>query len=486
MPLALLAQAPIDTPPLPRREMRAVWVATVSNIDWPRPATTVVATQQAQARTLLDRAVLAGANAIVLQIRSECDAMYPSTIEPWSRALTGQQGRLPATAWDPLQFWITEARARGMELHAWFNPYRAMTSTLATRASNHVSNDINFRVPTYGTARWLDPGHAASRTRFLQVLDDVVTRYDLDGVHIDDYFYPYPISGTPFPDSVTYSEYLAAAGQNAMELADWRRDRVNDLVRSMYVQTKNRKPWVKVGISPFGIWRPGNPAGVTGLDAFASLYADARKWMHEGWGDYFSPQLYWRITSTGQPYGALLDWWIAQNLRGRHVWPGNYTSNILPNEADWDPSEIVNQIGVTRTRAGSTGNVHFSAQVLTNDTKSIRTILGSGVYAEPALIPASPWLDAVPPMAPIPTLRTAGALTLTWADRAGNEPVRRWVVSARYGTRWTHRVVGPATLSAIYPLSNADGRADRFVVRAVDRGGNVSKAAGVVVPSRRR
>ncbi|MFN7458034.1 MAG: glycoside hydrolase family 10 protein, partial [Gemmatimonas sp.] len=305
-----------DAPPL-LREFRGVWVATVGNMDWPSARTLSVAEQQAELRTLFDRAEALRLNAVIFQVRPAADALYRSSIEPWSEFLTGVQGRAPSPSWDPLAFAIKEAHARGMELHAWFNPYRAgFVRGRSAAAASHIRRTNPSLVKKYGSYWWMDPGEAAVRARTVRVIVDVVKRYDVDGVHLDDYFYPYPENDRrgrplPFPDAASWKKYRAKGG--ALSRDDWRRENVNTLVRELDAAIHRAKPHVRFGISPFGIWRPGYPASVRGFDAYQKLYADARKWLREGWVDYFTPQLYWPTTKVGQAYPVLLDWWATEN-----------------------------------------------------------------------------------------------------------------------------------------------------------------------------
>jgi len=463
------AQSP---PPLPR-EARAVWVATVNNIDWPTSKTLTPAQQRSEAIALLDLAKNLNFNIVVLQVRPAADAIYPSPFDPWTPYLTNSMGTPPSDGYDPLQFWVDEARARGLELHAWINPYRALASTSVVTSPGHITQTHPSVVKTYGTAVYMDPGHPFSRERTLSVVADLTTRYDLDGIHIDDYFYPYPIANTAFPDDDTYGDYTASGG--SLSRADWRRENVNAFVQRMYATVKLRKPWVKVGISPFGIWRPGNPPGVTGLDAYASIYADSKKWLNNGWLDYMSPQLYWKVSASGQPYAKLLTWWVQQNLAKRHLWPGNFTSNVGSQYGDWPVQEILDQIDLTRLQRGSTGNVHFSARALRGNWKGIADSLRSTRYSNLALVPASPWLDDKAPAPPLNDGVTVNldTMRLRWRNGASEE-VRQWVVSTRYGLKWRQYVLGPDTLEYIAPRLQGGLPLIEFQVQAVDRVGNVS------------
>ncbi|HKG95317.1 MAG TPA: family 10 glycosylhydrolase, partial [Gemmatimonadaceae bacterium] len=402
---AAVAKAPLGEPvpaappPPARRELRAIWVATVSNIDWPSRAGLPVEQQKAELVALMDRAAALRLNAVIFQVRPAADALYESKLEPWSEYLTGEMGRAPEPFYDPLRFAVEEAHARGLELHAWFNPYRARIGEArrdAPIAASHISRAHPELVRSYGRSLWMDPGERAVQDHSLRVVLDVVRRYDVDGVHIDDYFYPYRERDSAtrelldFPDSASYARYRRAGGTLARD--DWRRRNVDEFVRRMNAAVHAAKPWVKVGVSPFGIYRPGQPARVVGLDPYVELYADSRKWFANGWLDYLSPQLYWPVAAPGQSYPALLRWWSQQNVRRRHLWPGLFTSRVNPasrEERRWTPHEVTEQILRTRAEPGATGHVHFSAKALMQNYAGLADSLAADLYAEPALVPAS-------------------------------------------------------------------------------------------------
>jgi uncharacterized lipoprotein YddW (UPF0748 family) len=436
-----------EAPPEVAREFRGVWVATVENIDWPSRRDLSAEEQRAELTAILDQAKRLNLNAIILQIRPACDALYKSDLEPWSAYLTGRAGRAPKPPYDPLQFAIEESHARGLELHAWFNPFRARHAVFRGRLPRrHVVHAHPSWVRTYGKYEWLDPGEPDAVEHTLRVIEDVVTRYDLDGVHIDDYFYPYPIQDeskaeVPFPDDESY----AKRDESDRELSrdDWRRANVDRFVREMYQRVKKLKPWVKVGVSPFGIWRPGHPPGIQGFDQYAKLYADARRWVREGWLDYATPQLYWAIDSPEQSYPLLLAWWHQQNVRNRHLWPGNYTSRLsAENDPVWNADEIVRQIELTRQQDGATGNIHFSMKAFLRDYAGVNQVLIDSVYSEPALIPASPWLGQEVPAPPGLRLRDSGDERFVTWDVPPNESVAQWVVQLHGSNGWKTHLAG--------------------------------------------
>lgn len=468
-------------PEIPR-EFRAAWVATVANIDWPSSKNLTTEEQKAEFITILDTAKEMHLNAIVFQIRPMADALYDSKLEPWSEFLTGTMGKRPDPYYDPLTFAVREAHQRGIELHVWFNPYRASHPSAKTELpKSHISRTHPEIVRQYGDYLWLDPAEELTKRHTLDVILDVVNRYDIDGVHLDDYFYPYTsyANGADFPDEKPWKRYLEDGGK--MSRGDWRRDHVNDFVERLYKGVKEAKPLVKVGISPFGIWRPGFPESIeAGLDQYAVLYADARLWLNEGWVDYFTPQLYWPIDQIPQSYPVLLKWWTEENTQKRHIWPGNFTSKVTNSESSWPVSEIVNQIKLTRDQKGATGNVHFSMVAFLQNRKNMTDILTEGVYSSPALVPASPWLSESVPS--VPRLRISTSVlrdtrTIAW-ESPEEEQVRLWVIYKRTrDNKWSYEFI-PTSGRTRGSFSIPDGSdLIEIAVASVDRNGTMGPRA---------
>ncbi len=439
-------------PPTPTREFRGVWIATVANIDWPSKPGLSTEEQKAELIAQLDQAVKLKLNAVIFQVRPTCDALYASPYEPWSEYLTGQMGKAPEPNYDPLAFAVEEAHKRGLELHAWFNPYRAYHANATSAISpNHISKTHPELVKQYGKYLWLDPGEKAAQDYSVKVIMDVVSRYDIDGVHIDDYFYPYPERDKKnqiidFPDEPSWQKYLRSGGTKSR--SDWRRENIDTFVQRLYQNIKTQKSWVKVGISPFGIWQPGYPKQTTlnnrtTFNAYDRLYADSRKWLVEGWLDYLSPQLYWKIEQTQLSYPVLLNWWVEQNTKNRHIWSGIYTSRVGNSSTAWQPNEILSQIKLTRGFAKADGNVHFSMKPLMQNRGGISEKLAKEVYTNPALIPASPWLNNTLPGKPDISIyknTTSGAIQLNWKPTA-QEKVSLWVVQTKTGSQWTTKIL---------------------------------------------
>ncbi len=351
-------------PPVPAKEFRGVWLTTVSNSDWPSRPGLSTEEQKQELIAILDCAAATHLNAIVMHIRPNADALYPSDIEPWSDYLSGELGKAPQPFYDPLAFAIEEAHKRGLELHAWLNPYRTRHSLAIPQTSpQHMSRMHPEFVHQYGKMWWLDPGEPDVRAYVVRIVRDIVRRYDVDAIHFDDYFYPYPENDAEFPDDASYARW-----GNGMKRDDWRRENVDLLIEEVSHAIKDEKPGVRFGVSPFGIWRPHRPRHVRGLDAYARIYADSRKWLQRGWVDYLSPQLYWSTTAPQQRFVELLRWWRKQNRARRHVWPGLAATRV---GRSFTSQEIVDQINLVRTKTNDPGWILFTANVLMHDRDGI-------------------------------------------------------------------------------------------------------------------
>ena len=481
-PGAPTAGSPDAAPPI-AREFRAAWVATVAHIDWPSRRGLTSAQQRAEMLSLLDQARTIGLNAIVLQVRPAADAIYPSPLEPWSEFLTGASGRAPDLPWDPLAEWVEQAHRRGLELHAWFNPYRARHSSATTPlAPHHLANTDPGIVRRYGELLWMDPGEPRAAQRMVDVVLDVVQRYDIDGVHIDDYFYPYPLKDAqgrdlPFPDEPSWQRAGAPAHRAA-----WRRAQVDGLIERLHAAIHMAKPWVRFGISPFGLPRPDRrPPGITGFSQYDQLHADVERWVSEGWLDYLAPQLYWPIAQTAQAFPVLLDAWLRDNPRGRHIWAGLFTSRIGDKQRAYTPQEVLAQIGIVRERSATNplaaGHLHFSMVALAANREGVADRLREGPYAQLALPPATPWLAEPAPLAPqVQFTRTnpSGPTRLSWAH-PGGPPWRHVVLHLRRQGVW-QALHFPLPGEAGYTLEE---EVDLAVLRAVGRTGVESEAVGV-------
>jgi uncharacterized lipoprotein YddW (UPF0748 family) len=474
------------------REFRAAWVATVANINWPSEPGLPVEEQKKEAIRLLDLLYENNFNAVIFQVRPHCDALYKSDLEPWSYYLTGKQGQAPEPFYDPLDFWIDEAHKRGIELHAWLNPYRAhhpagdpVTETSIVKRKPELAL---FLERGYW---WLDPALEGTQDHSFNVVMDLVRRYDLDGIHFDDYFYPYPDYNNfnDFPDDESWQAYLDNGGK--LSRSDWRRKNVNDFIERVYKGIKDEKPHVKFGLSPFGIWRPYNPASISGFDQYEVLYADARLWLNKGWIDYYAPQLYWPVGQLEQSYPVLLGWWSKENKKDRHLWPG---INIGRFQGERAIIETIVQIMITRgILSESPGVIHWSIGPLVLNPLLAEAI-SEGPYEKEALVPPSPWLSKKSPDQPEVRFEKQGdSVRISWTHKS-TEDINRWVVYSKYGSSWEYSVRGAGTDNITIPSFEIDKEAllsmnpdstndpsdiltplDSLAVSAVDRYGNESR-----------
>jgi uncharacterized lipoprotein YddW (UPF0748 family) len=398
-------------PTSPKYEFRAVWVATVANIDWPSKPGLSTKEQQNEIISILDMHRQLGMNAIILQVRPAADVFYPSELEPWSRYLTGTPGQAPSPYYDPLEFWIKECHKRGMEFHAWLNPFRVAQNVTEPLAGNHIAFQHPEWVLKYGTRLYFDPGLPETREFVTTVVKDIVTRYDVDAIHFDDYFYPYPLE-EDFPDTISFSVHNR--GFQVENKADWRRENVDIIIKNLNDTIKATKPWVKFGISPFGVWRniaddprgSNTQAGATNYD---HLYADVIKWQKNGWIDYLLPQLYWQIGHPLVDFELLSNWWKdhAYN-RAMYIGHGVYKSDSLSATKEWTlPDELPKQVQLLRTIAEINGSAFYSSKHFKRNLMGFQDRLKQDLYKNPAIVPPMPWLDNSPPE-PVQEIKKSG------------------------------------------------------------------------------
>ena len=491
----------------PKREFRAAWLATYANIDWPANGATTALEQSTFIQRMEEHRVT-GMNAVFVQIRSQCDAMYPSPFEPWSADLTGTQGLAPNPYYDPLEFMIAETKKKGMEFHAWFNPYRALANasaaSLAALSSSHIINTQPTWIMSAGTQRILNPGNPAVWNYVIKVVMDVVRRYDIDGVHFDDYFYPYPSAGT-YNDDAEY----AANGRGITTKDEWRRSNVDSLIRRLNDSIKLAKPWVKFGISPSGIWLSqfydatnGSNTSSGATQHYKDLYANSRLWLQQGWVDYIAPQIYWYIGQTGSDYNILVPWWN-NNAFGRHIYSGmaGYKVGDAAQNAAFatDNNQIPNQVRLNRQNTNIKGQIFYNTTSLRNNKLGFRDSLQLNFYVKPALQPTMSWKDNVAPL-PATSLNAVAsglnAITLNWTKPASvsNEldNVKRFAIYR--STTSTVDISNANNLLAITwndttaytDLTAVQGSNYYYVVTALDRLQNessISNTASVVTTS---
>lgn len=456
------------------REFRAAWVATVANINWPSKPGLTTAQQQKEAIELLDFLQKHNFNAVVFQVRPQADALYKSDLEPWSYYLTGVQGKAPEPYYDPLEFWTKEAHKRGLEMHVWLNPYRAHHVTGGPVSDKSVvKTKPELVVHLKQGYWWFDPSIKETQDHGVEVIMDIVKRYNIDGVHFDDYFYPYAVynHNEDFPDSLSWNKYIAEGGK--LSRSDWRRKSVNDFIQRVYNEIKKEKKHVKFGLSPFGIWQPGYPESiVSGFNQHEELYADAKLWLNEGWIDYFSPQLYWPIVRFGQSFPVLLGWWASENTKNRHLWPG---ISVGRDTARAVVNETLGQIMITRGMLPeSSGVIHWSISSVTRNPELQKHLI-EGPYKKPALVPASSWLDDEAPESPAIAFSEQGdKIHIKWTH-TDTEDVFKWVVYYRYGNTWDFQILNSQDRSLEVNSSEGKRTINAIAVSAVDRTGNESK-----------
>lgn len=405
----------------PKHEMRAVWIATVNNIDWPSSPNLSVDEQKKEMIKLLGIIKQYNLNTVVFQIRPAADAYYSSSIEPWAQWLTGQQGRAPDPFYDPLEFVITECRKRGLDIHAWLNPYRAITDTANTTSPNHITNIHPEWFLTYGKTVYFDPGLPQTRDYVASVVSDIVRRYDIDAIHMDDYFYPYRIANVNFPDDSSFFKY--SRGFTPEQRDDWRRENVNIIIKQLSDSIKAIKPWVEFGISPFGVWRnsdkdPGGSETKAGQTNYDDLFADILLWQKSGWIDYITPQIYWHRGFRIADYTVLSDWW-SHNAYGCRLYVGQapYRIGRKVSTKEWRTSkEIVRQVELNRSFPNISGSMFFSAKVFRKNPLRFKERITRDLYRYHALPPSNNMIVPVIPQRPSEASLSVsdGSIHLSW------------------------------------------------------------------------
>ncbi len=375
-----------------KREFRGVWVATVDNIDWPSRGNFNADSQKVEFIKLLNMHQRNGINALIVQVRPVTDAFYPSQYEPWSEFLTGMQGRPPAPYYDPLEFMVTETHKRGMEFHAWMNPYRAVFNIgRSSIAATHITKIHPEWFLNYGDKRYFDPGNKEAQQYLTNVVKDVVSRYAVDAIHFDDYFYPYKIAGKEFPDQASFRQY-----GNGMSKDDWRRSNTDSIISILSAVIKKENPKCQFGISPFGVWRniekdPGGSRTNGAQTNYDDLYADILLWLRKEWIDYVAPQLYWEFGHKIAPYEVLLDWW-SKNTYGRNCYIGMGIYRANSNAAWKDLTQLPRMIEALRATPNIHGMVFFSSKTFDRNPNGWGDSLRLNYFKDPAGMPKMDWL----------------------------------------------------------------------------------------------
>ena len=476
-------------------EFRAVWIATVENIDWPKRGVTDPEEQKADFIRILETHRKNGMNAIVFQVRPAGDAFYPSQYEPWSQWLTGVQGKPPSPYYDPLQFMIEETHKRGMEFHAWLNPYRAVFNiNTSSVAANHISRIHPEWFVNYGDKKYFEPSNTDAQDFVVKVVRDIVKRYDVDAIHMDDYFYPYRIPGKEFPDAAAY-----ARSGSKLNKDDWRRSNVDSIIRKLSKAIKEENPLCRFGISPFSVWRNKDKDPVRGSDTRAGqtnyddLYADILLWLQKGWVDYVAPQLYLEIGHDRIAYEKMLDWW-SRNSYGKHVYIGHGVYRKWENSAPWqNPNEIPNQIKLLRRYPNIQGSIFYNSNSLERNPNGWNDSLRNNYYKYPALLPPMRWIDNEKPWPPI-VEKTIQDSTIQFTVRPDprNRKQIKYYVLYKYAVDSHTEVFGnaPKYLSKIYVSPEGFNFTEdlsskhysyRYLVTAVGKNNNESDLSEIAI-----
>lgn len=469
--------------PYPKREFRGAWIQAVNGQFRGIPTEKLKQTLIDQLNSLQG----AGINAIIFQVRPEADALYASQLEPWSRFLTGVQGQAPSPYWDPMQFMIDECHKRGMEFHAWINPYRVKTSLKSELAANHLYNIHPEWFVTYNNQLYFDPALPESRRHICMVVADIVSRYDVDAIHMDDYFYPYPAKGVDFPDDASFARY----GGGFTNRADWRRSNVNILIQKIHETIRGLKPWVKFGISPFGIYRneKNDPLGskTNGLQNYDDLYADVLLWARNGWVDYNIPQIYWQIGHPAADYETLVKWW-AKNTENRPLFIGQSVMNTVQNADPKNPSinQLPRKMALERAYQTIGGSCQWPASAVVENAGKYRDALVQEYHRYPALVPVFDFMDDKAPgkVRKVKKVWTEDGYMLFWTAPKAKDEMDRAVQYVVYRFDGKEKVniddashIVAITRNNFYKLPYDDGKTKyRYVVTALDRLHNESKS----------
>ena len=469
--------------PYPKREFRGAWIQAVNGQFRGIPTEKLKQTLIDQLNSLQG----AGINAIIFQVRPEADALYASQLEPWSRFLTGVQGQAPSPYWDPMQFMIDECHKRGMEFHAWINPYRVKTSLKSELAANHLYNIHPEWFVTYNNQLYFDPALPESRRHICMVVADIVSRYDVDAIHMDDYFYPYPAKDVDFPDDASFARY----GGGFTNRADWRRSNVNILIQKIHETIRGLKPWVKFGISPFGIYRneKNDPLGskTNGLQNYDDLYADVLLWTRNGWVDYNIPQIYWQIGHPAADYETLVKWW-AKNTENRPLFIGQSVMNTVQNADPKNPSinQLPRKMALERAYQTIGGSCQWPASAVVENAGKYRDALVQEYHKYPALVPVFDFMDDKAPgkVRKVKKVWTEDGYMLFWTAPKAKDEMDRAVQYVVYRFDGKEKVniddashIVAITRNNFYKLPYDDGKTKyRYVVTALDRLHNESKS----------
>lgn len=471
----------------PKREFRGAWIQTA----WQGQYRNMTSEQlRHYFTTTLNKLQAAGINAVIFQVRPQADAFYYSEIEPWSSFLTGTQGKGLPDGFDPLAFLVEECHKRNMELHAWLNPYRVKLSENQVLSSNNIYYREPDRFVKYGTQIFFDPGMPKNREYICTVVKDIVNRYDVDAIHMDDYFYPYPIAGKPFPDDRSFAQYAAAQGFSSAQKDDWRRNNVNQLIKEIKNTIVVTKPWVRFGISPFGIYRnkrstpDGSGSNTNGLQNYDDLYADVKLWVKNGWIDYNMPQVYWEIGHKAADYTTLIHWWAENNFE-QPLYIGQDVTRTMDAAMPSGDSQLDEKMRLSRSFKTIQGNAFWSGYNVADNYRGVSDALKANYHKYPALIPAYTHMHRRAPqkVKNIKEAYTEKSHYLSWDSdsQRGNPETATYYVVYRFAKNQSEDLNNPANIVGItrdrsYVLPYEGGKNKyKYVITAVDAFHNESK-----------
>jgi uncharacterized lipoprotein YddW (UPF0748 family) len=477
--------------PSPKHEFRAAWIATVENIDWPKRGQYNSDLQKQDFIRILDEHKRSNINAVFVQVRDACDSYYARSLEPWSEFLTGTQGKFPQPFYDPMKFMIEEAHERNLEFHAWLNLNRATFRKATSIMPDHISNTRPEWMLSYDGQKLLNFGIPEVRDYITSVVVNIVLNYDVDGIHFDDYFYPYQVTGQTLRDDDTFRKY----NRGIKGIENWRRNNTDLLIKQISDAVAQTKPWVKFGISPSGVWKnatPQDPEGSktqAGQPSYSHLYADTRKWLEQGWIDYLIPQIYFERNHPKVPYKVLAEWWT-QNTFGRHLYIGHGPYKI---KTGWSNTEMPSQVRFDRQEPNIQGGVYFSSKCLTENYGGFQDSLRADFYRQPAIIPAMSWKDNVLPEAPkrLIVSKATGQNVLVWqpgdAASDGNEnhyfALYRFERTEKVDLERIDKVLYIGRQNTFIDISAEKARGYLYVVTSFDRLHNESVPSAMAITS---
>jgi len=471
----------------PKRELRSAWITTFTNLDWPSSKGLTSLQQKKEFLTIVNDFQENSINAVIGQIRASSDAFYKSKLSPWSEWLTGQQGQAPDGNFDPLQFMVKECHKRNMEFHAWFNPFRAVSHVkFSSISEDHISRKKPEWFFKYGNTLYYNPGIPEVRKYICEVVKEVVQNYDIDGVHFDDYFYPYTIKGEKIPDDKQFKLY----SRGCQTKDDWRRDNINLLIQEVAQTIKNEKKHVKFGVSPLAIWRnqKQDPKGSftnSGQSSYDNLYCDTKLWIEESWVDYMAPQLYWSTSNEFANYNHLINWWT-KNEYDRHLYVGHAIYKLdTKNRHSFGKEELVKQVNISREKGKVDGNIYFRAKAFVNNHQNFQKTIGESIYKYPSLIPAMNWIDSISPLNPVKLKAKIdeGKVHLSWKapkynsynDSAAYYVVYRFEENETISTKFSNKILSIQKSNQFIDTTAAEDKNYKYAVTSVDRLHNESK-----------